>query len=178
VGHTIGLQLARLVESLGPRVARAEDPLRAIAAALYGRRPALPDRPLARVEDVRRATQALAQLAAQIFLVHELAAADPTVIGQRVTLGDIGRTVILRAAIGQPPSATPLSTDEVVTFVRGHQSAADVEQALRKAARNLTIPSEFPTVIRGWMVDLEERLGKLAPDQRIDARILDGLLLQ
>jgi hypothetical protein len=196
VGHGIGLQLGKLVASLGARAARAEEPLASIATALRGGRPALSraldeppgpgTRPIGSMDDVRRLTEAITRLAAQVVLVHEVIGKDPAAVGEAVTLDDVGRTACARAVLGHPPDAAPLRLADVTELgqrlaggrVTGEQRRG-VARAFgeRAAAKKVLLPPECGAVLDGWMADLGEGVDKRGPQVVLDRRFVEGLLI-
>jgi hypothetical protein len=197
VGHTIGLQLGRLVATLGQRAARAEEPLLGAATALRGPRPAFArsldappqpgTRPLASMDDVRIATAAITQLAAQVVLVHEVIGVDPAARGEGLTLGDVGRTACARVLLGGGAAATPLSLADVVALAQalpggqiGPNERATVARAFgaRAAERKIVLPSECGTVLDGWVAELARGVAKRGSTVVLDRQFVEGLLLE
>jgi uncharacterized protein DUF6178 len=186
VGHSLGLTLARLARTIGPRAARAEEPYLSLLTGLRAVRPQLaraldtpPDlgyRPFASVADVRAATQAMAVLAGQVSLVHDALGVDPAALGPAVTLGDLGRTAIVNFVLGRPLAPAPLTPEDVLRFAQTRRDEAAILQAFE--AKKIDVPKEWPAAIRGWIGDLEHELGSLATDAPPDKRFVKGLLLK
>jgi hypothetical protein len=197
VGHTIGLQLGRLVAALGARAGRAEEPLAGIAAALRGPRPTLArslddtpgpgTRPIGSMDDVRRVTQAATRLAAQVVLVYEVVGADPAQLGEAVTLGDVGRTAAARAALGGPAEARPLGLADVTALGQALAGGALPDDARervarafgeRAAQRKIVLPPECGAVLDGWMAELAFGVQKRGSGVVLDRKFVEGLLLE
>jgi hypothetical protein len=106
---------------------------------------------------VRRALRALAELAAQITFVHEVVRADPVDLGPAVTLGEVGRTALVNAALGRGVVTTPLERADL-TRLAALEAAAPAAEAAARAhaqARGVALPQEFQEVVRSWMGDLD-----------------------
>jgi hypothetical protein len=194
-GVTVVRKLADAAQVLGPHAARAEEPHLSLLAALARPRPEYPralddppdlgTRPFAQTADVRRAAHALAVLAAQVTVVRDGLGADPAALGPAVTLGDVGRTAILRASLGGAAEARPVGPDDVRRFA-GLLENGRLPDAARAQARirerldgaKILVPQEFAAAIAGWIGDLERELGRLDLSARPDPRFVGGLLLE
>jgi hypothetical protein len=196
LGHTVTLQLGRLLAALGARAARLDEPYASIATALRGARPSyarlLDDppetgtRPIATLEDMRRATLALTRVAAQTVLVHELLHADPIRLGDAVTLGDVGRTAVAHALLGGEISAEPLRLAHVVALAEhlpgGVAAPASREKIARAfgqaaAAKKIPLPPEWAAVVDGWIADLGRGVVQRGNQVVLDRRFVEGLLV-
>jgi hypothetical protein len=197
VGHTVTLQVAKLARVLAPRAGRAEEPWASLLVGLLRQRPQLaraldtpPDvgsRPFASVADVRAATDALAILAAQVTVVRDALGVDPRPLGPAVTLGDVGRTALVRALLEGQARFANLSSEEVRRFAASLEdgrlptAARDsAEDAFRRLLEDKKIdpPQEFAAVLSGWIGDLQRELGTLATDQPPDRRFVGGLVTE
>lgn len=157
VGYSVTLSLARLAKTLGPLALRADEPWGEVVSGLRQPRPQFARRldgaegyrPFAEVADVRRVTEALAVLAAQILCVRDLLGVAPP---PARTLGDVGRTAVAHALLGGKPSADPIPVGRLSGFPPGEPFPAFVALATEK---QILLPAEFPRVIQGWKTELE-----------------------
>ncbi len=167
VGHSVGLQLGELVRALGPRAACAGEPQQTLLATLSGLRPLIPRlldhppgiglRPLATRDDIRRVTFALARLGAELGFVHEVLGQDPAQLGAGVTLGDVGRSSVVRAALGLGFVFAPVRPKDLVKlrttcFSDGKltpEARAAVLAAAAPALRGR--PPQLAEVLDGWL---------------------------
>ncbi|HKA86963.1 MAG TPA: DUF6178 family protein [Haliangiales bacterium] len=174
VGAGVLAKLQAAARALGrPRV---EEPHASVLAALVIGRPrysrALDDppqggaRPFLQLGDVRKVTDLLARLQSQIDLVGRVLHADPATYGPAATIGDLGRTAVLRAALGQPMEVKPVSPEDVLAYLRRPQIPA-IPPALR----------EFAPTIEGWMRDIERELRDVSRSEPPDPRFLAGFLI-
>jgi hypothetical protein len=197
VGVTVVRKLADAAQVLAPRAGRAEEPQRSLLAALARPRPEYPraldeppdlgTRPFARSADVRRAAQALAELAAQIAVVRDALAVDPAALGPAVTLGDVARTAIVHVVAGDAPTPRRLSAEDVRRFAAALDLGRVPEPARARVLHTfaelfdrgeIARPQEFAAAMSGWIGDLERELGRLDPSAPPDRRFVGGLLLE
>lgn len=197
LGHTVTLQLGRLLGALGARAARLDEPYASIATALRGARPRYsrlldepPEtgtRPIATLEDMRRATISLTRVAAQTVLVHEILQADPIRIGDAVTLGDVGRTATARALLGRDLNAEPVRLPDIVALAEalpGGQAAPVAREKVarafgqRAAAQKIPLPPEWAAVVDGWIADLGRGVAQRGSSVVLDRRFVEGLLVE
>ncbi len=153
VGHTLGLRLVKLLDTLGPRAARVDEPQLSLIGALREARPAFPraldeppgagTRPLTSLADVARVTALLAELAVEIRLVYDVLQADPVALGAGVTLGDVLRTAVAQAALGRGMVFAPLTPADVLAYQR-----LDPAEVLTKALA--AFPAEYHSVLPGF----------------------------
>jgi len=153
VGHTLGVRLVKLLDTLGPRAARVEEPQLSLVGALREARPAFPrvldeppgtgTRPLASLSDVARVTALLAELAVLIRLVYDVLGADPVALGAGVTLGDVLRTAVVQAALGRGATFAPVTPADLLAYQR-LEPAAVRERALA------AFPPEYHSVIAAY----------------------------
>ncbi len=161
VGYSVTLQLGKLARTLGPLAARSDEPFVEVVAGLRQLRPHVSRlldipagesfRPFAEVADVRKTADALAVLAAQIICVRDLLGVEPP--GVR-TLGDVGRTAVAHALLGETPSAAPLAAGRLATLPDGDPLPAFLALAEQK---KIVLPPEFPRVISGWKTELDAK---------------------
>jgi hypothetical protein len=197
LGHTVALQLGRLLTALGARAARLEEPMASIAQALRGQRPAFPrllddppqsgTRPIASVADLRRATMAFAVLGAETVLVHEILRQDPVALGDGVTLGDVGRTATAHILLGQPADAARLRLPDVVALASVMpEGQVPVDAAMRvlaaltelATALQLELPPQSDQVVAGWLQHLARGIEQRGDKVVLDRRFVEGLLVE
>jgi hypothetical protein len=197
LGHTVTLQLGRLLAALGPRAARLDEPYATIATGFRGARPAysrlLEDppetgaRPIATLEDMRRATLAVTRVAAQTVLVHDLLHADPIRLGDAVTLGDVGRTAVAHALLSGTASAAPLRLAHVVALAEqlpGGQASSVAREKIARAfgqlaaEKKIPLPPEWAAVVDGWIADLGRGVAHRGDQVVLDRRFVEGLLVE
>jgi hypothetical protein len=177
IGFTVGNQMSGLVKLLGRGIARAEEPYASVLTALLAGRPSyarvLDDppgvgvRPLASLEDVRRMTHAVGILAAQLTIVTGIGGLDPSAHPPEVSLGDLGRTLLVHAVLQHPvhqaPGSTiqPLTRADLTAFRQHPDPRGGAQAALRAAAPSPDqLPEEFAAAIYGWMDDLSSAAGE------------------
>jgi hypothetical protein len=174
VGAGVLAKLQAAAKALGkPRV---EEPYASVLSALTAGRPkysrALEDppaqgtRPFLQLADVRRVTDLLARLRLEIDFVVRGLHADPTAHGPGATIGDLGRTAVLRAALGQPIEVKAISPKDVLAYLH-HPQKPTLPESLR----------EFAPAIDGWMRDIERELRDVSPTELPDPRFLSGFLI-
>ena len=197
VGYSVTRKLGDLSSVIAPRAARGEEPFLSVLAALRRPRPEFPrvldeppglgTRPFAQVTDVRRATQAIGVLAAQVIIVREALEVDPGTLGAAVTLGDVARTAMVHVALGEAPIPTRLGVEAVRRFAAGladgripEATRAAIRAAFADllAAKKIAAPQEYQEALSGWMVDLERELGRLQTQAPPESRYIGGLLLE
>jgi Family of unknown function (DUF6178) len=197
LGHSVGLQLGRLLAALGARAARLDEPYASIATALRGYRPLYSrlldepaeagTRPITTLEDLRRATLALTRVAAQTVLVFDVLGADPVQIGDAATLGDVGRTATAHALLGHEASAQALRLPDVVALAEALPEGQVPETAREKVARafgeraaaqKIPLPPEWAAVVDGWMGDLGRGVARRGNSVVLDRRFVEGLLVE
>ncbi len=174
VGAGVLAKLQAAAKALGKLT--VEEPYASVLAALATGRPrharALDDppatgtRPFLQLADVRRVTDLLARLQKEIDLVVRILHADPAAFGPAARIGDLGRTAVLRAALGQPLEVKPVSPADVLAYVQRPQKPA-VPESLR----------EFAPTIEGWMRDIERELRDVSRSEPPDPRFLSGFLI-
>jgi hypothetical protein len=174
VGAGVLAKLHAAARALGR--ARLDEPGAQVLAALTAGRPrwsrALDDppatgtRPFLQLADVRRVTDILARLRMEIDFVARELRADPSQFGEARTIGDLGRTAVLRASLGQPFEVKPVSAADVLAYLR-HPTPPAIPPRFR----------EFAPAIEGWMRDIERELGNVAHDEPPDPRFLAGFLI-
>jgi hypothetical protein len=188
LGHTVTLQLGRLLAALGARAARLDEPWASIAVAMNGPRPAFPrlideppeagTRPITTLEDLRRATLAVTRIAAQTVLVYDLLGVT--------TLGDVGRTALAHLLVGEPLSAAPLSLTDLPRLAAalpgGQTDAAAQEKAARAfgelaASKQLALPPEWAVAVDGWLAGLARGVEKRGDQVVLDRRFVEGLIV-
>ncbi len=185
LGYSVTLKAHSLVAGLGPRIARAEEPWASVATALLMRRPSyakvldqppgVGHRPIASVDDLRRITLAVGALVTQARIVCQLAKLDPSAHPPEVSLGDLGRTLLVHAALGHSLSwpdrtITPLTKADLEAFLAIHDPLDRAMAALHEhylatldpvfAERFSKLPGEFRDVAAGWMDDLASAAGE------------------
>ncbi len=207
LGHTLTLRLARMARALAPRAATAAGPDAAMMAALLGRRPWFPTaldrepgaearsgdaeiRPFESLDDLRQVAEALTRLALRVAIVDALGVDLIAVANQpppRPALDDHIRTALVRAALDEPLSRTPLRPIDVVKLLREGfadgrltasartRAARALDEALARAQVNAG-QQLIPALLEVWFDDIDQRLGGLSPDSRPDPRFLSGFV--
>ncbi len=201
VGHTVALKLARLAQALAPRSLTAGSPAKELVAALVSPRPlfarAADDppmpgmRPFESQADLRRAGEILTALTLRIALVESLGV-DVAAMGRapepRPELDDHLRTALARAVVGGEFRGDALTAAELRELRTRGFSGAKLTPAARAAghdaivtrlgAAQLTASTlVLSRAIDGWLDDLEALLGSIPPDEEVDPRFVEGVLV-
>lgn len=197
LGHTVALQLGRLVGALGSRAERLEEPMATIANAVRGQRPAFPrlldeppapgTRPFTSSADLRRAVDALTRLAAETVLVYDVLGDDPAKRGPAVTLGDLGRTAVARALLGEPAAPRPLRLPDVVGLAKVLPGGTPSPEALQRVhdaiaaraqASGHALPPHWQAVVDEWLARLGRGVAQRGDQVVLDRAFVEGLLLE
>ncbi|MBI4508717.1 MAG: hypothetical protein HY698_03710 [Deltaproteobacteria bacterium] len=186
-GHSLGLQLSKLVQTLGPWADRAPLPKSEVLGALKGQRPlfsrVLDDppaggtRPLGSLEDIRRAADVLAEVAEQVRFVTEVLGVDSAKLPPTATVGDVARTALVHAALGHGLVASPLSPGQVLEFLQaGFQGGTFAPKVAERI--EMLIPREFRARAHGFMDEILGDLGGLDRTKAPEKRHVSGLVLE
>jgi Family of unknown function (DUF6178) len=200
-GYTLTLKLAKLAIALAPRAAIAEAPLRNVVAALSSPRPlwaraadvppAPGVRPFESLADLKRGTDALGNLTVRLALAESVGVdllAQAKQPEPRPTLETHLRTALLRAAAtgnwrGGPLPIVALEQLRRTVFLEGaltslaRRRAHDTVAASLGAAQLLAGATALPPILDELLDQIEALLGEIADDE-LDARFLDGLLIE
>jgi hypothetical protein len=200
-GYTLTLKLAKLAIALAPRAAIAEAPLRDVVAALSSPRPlwaraadvppAPGVRPFESLADLKRGTDALGNLTVRLALAESVGVdllAQAKQPEPRPTLETHLRTALLRAAAtgnwrGGPLPIVALEQLRRTVFLEGaltslaRRRAHDTVAASLGAAQLLAGATALPPILDELLDQIEALLGEIADDE-LDARFLDGLLIE
>ncbi len=199
LGYSLCLRLSRFARMIAPRAACANAKTQLVLEAVLAKRPFFPlcleepgstqMRPIESRADLAAIADALKALALRIAIADALDV-DLAALAEhpepRPELDDFARTALLRAALGQGITASPLGTTDLTAFrdrlggkalgTADRQVAHDELVQLLDAAGVVEARDSLEQLITTWLEELSQNFVPLAQDTPVEARFLSGLI--
>ncbi len=199
LGYSLCLRLSRFARMIAPRAACANADTQLVLEAVLAKRPFFPlcldeagstqMRPIESRADLAAIADALKALALRVAIADALGV-DLGVLAEhpepRPNLDDFARTALLRAAMGQKATASPLGAVDLTAFrdrlggtplsPADRQAAHDSLVQLLDAAGVVEARDSLGQLITAWLEEISESFAALEQDTPVEAKFLNGLV--